>query len=1049
MSKYGLLLSVVLTLFCSSAAAAPVPIAGTMSYMQNFSSLGTDSPVWADDATIPGWYVQINNGTTSPGSVQSTDGSLGSLNGLLNLGSPGNSDRALGSRATGTGNLANIAYAVQFRNTGGVPVKVSKITYSGELWRTNTTAGGVAETFTVFYAVSSVPVTDIQSGPNSATAAAGTGFTAFGAGGNWASTNNLPVASALNGNLAANRATVTVFPTSLTLPAGQYLVIKWTDTNVAGTDGYQGLDDVSVDFTSLAGGPEIVVEQGPATGVPDGGTVDFAGVKLSLSGSAVFQLRNAGTANLTGINLSIDGPNASDFAVTVPPPAVVLPGESHDFTVRFTPGALGARQAMLHIASNDTDENPFDLTLTGRGALPGDVDLSFNHAVNGAMRGVVLQPDGKVILRGEFNTVDSVARNTVARLNADGSVDAVFNPSPNGYTRGISLLGDGRMFIGGEFTSVGGAMRSYAARLSANGVADAFSVNLNNWVYSMAVQTDGNLVLGGSFNMANGASRESMARYSPAGLLDAGFIPEVGGSGVTGILVQPDGKILIMGSFAGVEGITKRNFARLNANGTLDLSFSGGAQDFVSVIALQPDGKILVGGSFEKVGGPTGNQVERGRLARFDISGDVDLSFHPSPDDQVLGLAVQTDGKIIVTGRFREIAGVPKTRVARLNADGSLDTGFVAEATGFSDSVVNFAVPTPGGQIYLGGVFMAVNGTARANLARVENGIATSELTIPSLFRVQWLRGGASPETHRVEFEYSSNGTSWNAVGSGVRIPGGWERTGLDMPASGLLRARAWIPQNMNYMSLVETVTSYAFLPEINVEHPAGTPLVSGSAAVNFGDLSSGETLTKNFLISNTGAGPLSGLVVTIEGPSAADFQVPAPPPATVAAGANTVFELRFAPSSPGAKSATLKIASNDTDENPFTLSLQGNRLPTAFELWRQTHFGTMEDAGDAAFNADPDLDTVDNLLEFAFGLNPNRASTNIPSWQRSGDGYILTFTQPSEATGLTYIAEYSTTLAPGAWTSIPNSTPLPQHTYHSPPEATGRLYLRLRITIP
>src|SRR5947208_2170517 len=69
------------------------------------------------------------------------------------------------------------------------------------------------------------------------------------------------------------------------------------------------------------------------------------------------------------------------------------------------------------------------LCFHSRGA-PGDVDLSFDpgSGVNGTVNAVALQPDGKVIIGGEFTTVKGLERFKVARLNADGSGDSSFNP---------------------------------------------------------------------------------------------------------------------------------------------------------------------------------------------------------------------------------------------------------------------------------------------------------------------------------------------------------------------------------------------------------------------------------------------------------------------------------------------------------------------------------------------------------------------------------------------------------------------------------------------
>src|SRR4029077_14482256 len=84
----------------TGATAAPIPVSGSMTYTQNFDSLGTGSPVWADDSTIPGWYVQISEGVGTAGPVNVTDGSGTVFNGLLNCGTVGAADRALGSKCT-------------------------------------------------------------------------------------------------------------------------------------------------------------------------------------------------------------------------------------------------------------------------------------------------------------------------------------------------------------------------------------------------------------------------------------------------------------------------------------------------------------------------------------------------------------------------------------------------------------------------------------------------------------------------------------------------------------------------------------------------------------------------------------------------------------------------------------------------------------------------------------------------------------------------------------------------------------------------------------
>src|SRR5437867_3316898 len=94
-------------------------------------------------------------------------------------------------------------------------------------------------------------------------------------------------------------------------------------------------------------------------------------------------------------------------------------------------------------------------------AAPGDVDLSFDpgSGVNGPVSAVAVQPDGKVIIGGNFTTVKGLQRFKVARLNADGSGDSSFDPGTSldelsnvdWYVSSVVLQPDGKVLIGGSF----------------------------------------------------------------------------------------------------------------------------------------------------------------------------------------------------------------------------------------------------------------------------------------------------------------------------------------------------------------------------------------------------------------------------------------------------------------------------------------------------------------------------------------------------------------------------------------------------------------------
>jgi len=115
---------------------------------------------------------------------------------------------------------------------------------------------------------------------------------------------------------------------------------------------------------------EIVVEQPAGTDLVDGtASVNFGAEHVGSRKSRAFTIKNTGGLNLTGLGIVIDGADAGDFVVSVSPVAPVGgSGGSTTFTVRFAPTTLGARNAALHLSSNDANESPFDIGLTGTGA---------------------------------------------------------------------------------------------------------------------------------------------------------------------------------------------------------------------------------------------------------------------------------------------------------------------------------------------------------------------------------------------------------------------------------------------------------------------------------------------------------------------------------------------------------------------------------------------------------------------------------------------------------------------------------------------------------
>ena len=146
-----------------------------------------------------------------------------------------------------------------------------------------------------------------------------------------------------------------------------------------------------------------------------------------------------------------------------------------------------------------------------------------------------------------------------------------------------------------------------------------------------------------------------------------------------------------------------------NASGAWAIG-EGGANDYVWELAKQADGRILVGGDFTEMDG-----VLRNHIARLNADGTLDTAFNPDANGLVRVLAVQTDGKIVVGGDFTVMGGQTRNRIARLNLDGSLDTTF---NPGASLNVNTLAVQKDG-RILVAGSFTTLGGEIRNRIARL------------------------------------------------------------------------------------------------------------------------------------------------------------------------------------------------------------------------------------------------------------------------------------------------------------------------------------------
>lgn len=261
----------------------------------------------------------------------------------------------------------------------------------------------------------------------------------------------------------------------------------------------------------------------------------------------------------------------------------------------------------------------------------------------------------------------------------------------------------------------------------------------NSWVNIIVGQSDGKLLIGGLFTAFNGTNRPYVARLNWDGSLDTSFDPGAGpNNALVGMALQPDGRVLIGGFFTGESAQGFRYMARLLTTGSLDTSFATGTNinNTVKAVALQADGKVLIGGDFTAY-----NTTTRKRIARLNADGSLDSSFDPGSgaDATVNAIIVQPDGRILVGGNFSTINGTNHASIARLNANGSLDASF-NPGTG-ALFWVNSVSLQPDGKILIGGAFTSFNGTSRKGIARLNSDGTLDPTFNPGSGANDWVNG--------------------------------------------------------------------------------------------------------------------------------------------------------------------------------------------------------------------------------------------------------------------------------------------------------------------
>jgi uncharacterized cupredoxin-like copper-binding protein len=717
--------------------------------------------------------------------------------------------------------------------------------------------------------------------------------------------------------------------------------------------------------------PDITVEQPVGTGLADGAsTVDFGNSNLGVPSTLTFTIRNEGDAGLAGLFLSKSGAHAGDFTLGFLRSSTLAPGGTLTFTVTFTPSASGSRTATMLIASNDPDENPFEIELMGMGVIPfvpgivieespgealkngkpmkgfGFVDLGltesrtftirnsgianltgltattsgshFSDFVVGTFGATTLAPGEETTLVVTFAPSHSGTRYAMLHIGSNDPDDNPFD---------IELTGSGVVpqipeiavehplqtnLVDGTAALAFGNTNIRTPIIKTVTVANTGTADLTDLAISLSGKNTSDFALGalGATTLASGASTTFTVTFKP--------------------------------STAGVHGANLQITSNDADENPFDivLSGTGVVPPFPEIVVEHPAGTGLIDGVSTLVfGNPIiGTPVTKAIVIRN--AGTANLT----------GLAVArsgTNASDFAIGALESITLAPGasttfTVTFTPSAAGEYSAGLLISSndgdenpfevtllgTGKLPPAPEIAVEHPAGTTLVDGASaltfgnsnigtsvaktVTVRNTGTANLtglAITHSGMHSPDFALGSL-RVTTLAPGAST-TFTVAFTPTASG---NRSDSLRIVSNDADENPFDIALSGT----GVIPP----------------VPEIVAEHPAGTSLVDGTATLAFGTSNIGVPVSKTVTIRNTGTANLTGLAVTRSGTHAADFATGALGSVTLAPGASTIFTVTFTPSASGTRSAALRIASNDADENPFDIALGGiGVVPPASEI--------------------------------------------------------------------------------------------------------------------
>ncbi|HEX8370323.1 MAG TPA: hypothetical protein VF604_17385 [Pyrinomonadaceae bacterium] len=416
---------------------------------------------------------------------------------------------------------------------------------------------------------------------------------------------------------------------------------------------------------------------------------------------------------------------------------------------------LEAAQAISAFSILITSLLLFESNIYGQKELDSagiDPTFSTKLGVSGQVSKTIRQPDGKTIVAGDFEQVNVSERKNAVRLNSDDTVDASFNLAENVLGTYLEILPDGKFISVLSVPQPDASPKSTIVRLHADGSIDYgfnFARNITFGDFRFMPRSDGKVFAVGDFKVKRGkiVVAENFMLLDQFGGMESNFNVNVTGK-IRDAFPLPNGKMAIVGAFE-VKRLSQtvgKNFAVLNENGSLDPAFDlffGVQSESVSGVSVQPDGKLLVYGSFSQVYKQNGfgRQILKSKgIARLNTDGSLDSGFiTPFSSASIGKILLQPDGKIIGIGDVLAPSGFTQRSFFRLFSDGSLDAVFGNNLpTSFFGQQISKIELLADGRIFMSGKLWLTSQTNHKKLMRLN-----ADGTLDQTFQIPEITGGA------------------------------------------------------------------------------------------------------------------------------------------------------------------------------------------------------------------------------------------------------------------------------------------------------------------